>query len=132
MKIVLDANVIIASFAARGLCAEVFEICVLDHDVYLSEFILDECAGKFRDKIKLPPKKIREVISYLRDVSEVIKPISMSSKIFKDPDDLPVLGTAVSAEADLLVTGDKALFALKKIQQTEIVSPRGLWTILVN
>jgi predicted nucleic acid-binding protein len=28
MRIVLDTNVIVAAFAARGLCADVFEVCL--------------------------------------------------------------------------------------------------------
>jgi uncharacterized protein len=132
VKIVLDTNVIIAAFAARGLCAEVFELCVLEHNVYLSEFILNECVEKFQDKIKLPSKKAKEVISYLRTVSEIIEPIPIAEEVFEDPDDLPVLGTAVSAKADVLVTGDKVLLSLQKIQKTKIVSPRGLWELLRN
>ncbi|MDA1353958.1 MAG: putative toxin-antitoxin system toxin component, PIN family [bacterium] len=132
MRIVLDTNVIIAAFAARGLCAEIFELCVLEHDVYLSKFILDECAEKFREKVKLPPKKVKDVLLYLKEISEIVEPTVMAPDIFEDPDDLPVIGTAVSSKADLLVTGDKALLALKKIQKTKIVSPRGLWTVLAS
>jgi len=37
MKIVLDANVIVAAFAARGLCEAVFELCLSCHITAASE-----------------------------------------------------------------------------------------------
>jgi hypothetical protein len=32
MKIVLDANVAVAAFAARGLCESLFEFCLSSHE----------------------------------------------------------------------------------------------------
>jgi predicted nucleic acid-binding protein len=42
VKPVLDTNVLLAAFATRGLCEAVFEACLADHDVVLSEHILRE------------------------------------------------------------------------------------------
>jgi predicted nucleic acid-binding protein len=42
----------------------------------------------------------------------------------RDPADAPVLGTAVSGRADLLVTGDADLLVLKRYRGIAIVSPR--------
>ncbi|MBW1786006.1 MAG: hypothetical protein JRK53_05215 [Deltaproteobacteria bacterium] len=42
MKIVLDATVVIAAFAARGLCESVFELCLHAHQILLSEGLLEE------------------------------------------------------------------------------------------
>lgn len=42
MKLVRDTNVILAAFATRGLCAEIFEIAIIDHEIYCSDFILKE------------------------------------------------------------------------------------------
>ncbi|MCI2426382.1 PIN domain-containing protein [Candidatus Acetothermia bacterium] len=62
MRVVLDTNVIVAAFAARGLCAEVFEVCLTDHGIVLSEHILSEVAEKLIDKICLPPNIVQEII----------------------------------------------------------------------
>ena len=40
MKIVLDANVIIAAFAARGLCESIMEVCLSDHEIFKKRKIL--------------------------------------------------------------------------------------------
>ena len=37
MRIVLDANVVIAAFAARGLCEFVLELCLSEAETGLSE-----------------------------------------------------------------------------------------------
>jgi len=42
MKIVLDANVIVAAFASRGLCESIFEVCLSEHELILCEDLLDE------------------------------------------------------------------------------------------
>jgi uncharacterized protein len=33
VRVVLDTSVLVSAFAARGLCAEVFELVLLDHDL---------------------------------------------------------------------------------------------------
>jgi predicted nucleic acid-binding protein len=42
MKVLLDTNVIIAAFAARGLSADVLELCLSGHTVIASEHILSK------------------------------------------------------------------------------------------
>jgi len=38
-----------------------------------------------------------------------------------------IVSSALNGNADLLVTGDKELLDLGKIEDMEIVSPRGFW-----
>ena len=42
MKIVLDTEVIIVAFAARGLCESIMELCLREHEIVLSDDLLDE------------------------------------------------------------------------------------------
>jgi len=42
MRIVLDVNVVVAAFAARGLCESLFELCLGNHEILLSEPLLAE------------------------------------------------------------------------------------------
>jgi predicted nucleic acid-binding protein len=46
------------------------------------------------------------------------------------PEDDLILATAVSAQADYLVTGDRQLLALGEYQGAQIVTPRAFATIL--
>ena len=50
-------------------------------------------------------------------------------RVCRDAEDDPILGTAVAARCDLLVTGDKDLLELGDYQTIPIVSPRGFWSL---
>ena len=42
MRVFLDTNVLVSAFASRGLCAEVLELVLLDHDLILGRNVLRE------------------------------------------------------------------------------------------
>ena len=48
----------------------------------------------------------------------------------KDESDIPILGAAMQAKADVLVTGDSELQNIGKIEELVILSPRGFWEYL--
>ena len=124
MKIVLDANVIIAAFAARGLCESIMEVCLSEHDIVLSNDLLDEILRNLRKKIKLPPDLVDNIGMLLREHSNISIPAPLPSDVCRDPDDIKILGLAVASQADYIVTGDKDLLVLKSFQGIPIVNPR--------
>ena len=124
MKVVLDTNVLLAAFATRGLCEAVMEVCVADHGLVVSEHVLKEFRRNLRAKIKVPPRQVDETVAFLREHMEVVKPAKVPPDACRDRADLAVLGTALAAEADCLVTGDQDLLILKRFHGTAILSPR--------
>lgn len=132
MRVVLDTTVIVAAFAARGLSAEVFEVCLADHSIVLSEHILSEEAEKLIDKICLPQKIVQEIIDYPKEQAEIVNPEKIKESICMDKDDIPIIGTALSGNTRFVITGDKDLLVLKKYtdKDIEIVTPRELWSRL--
>jgi uncharacterized protein len=129
VKIILDTNVIIAAFAARGLCSAVFELCLDRFDVVLSESILQETRNHLHDKIKLPVAQCEAIISYLRANCSVSQVDDVEASACRDKDDLHVLGLAQHASADYIITGDKDLLDLVKYVSTIIVTPREFWKV---
>ncbi len=127
MRVVPDSNVIIAAFAARGLCAEVFELCVAEHHIIMSEYILSEVREKLIDKIRLPQKIAQDIITYLREQSEILIPEKINISVCRDKDDLNIIGTALSGKARYVITGDKDLLTLKRYKDIKIVTPRDFW-----
>jgi uncharacterized protein len=123
MKIVLDANVVVAAFAARGLCEAVLELCLDSHEIILSEHLFAEIHKNLLKKVKLPKKVADQIITWLRENSSVVNPTPLSLKSCRDPDDVPVLGTALAAQADVIVTGDKDLLILKRFRLIPILTP---------
>ena len=130
MRLLLDSNVIIAAFAARGLCHALFEYCLESHEVFICEEILDEIQEKLITKVKVPASLASDIEKYIRDSTELVSPQTLLVPELKDKSDLPVLGAAVASGAAYLITGDSALLELRKINKIPIVSPRAFWEIM--
>jgi putative PIN family toxin of toxin-antitoxin system len=130
MRVVLDTNVIISAFAARGLCKEVFEVCLEGHTIVTSEEILSETKEKLLEKIHLPKKTVLEIIDYLKGTAEVVEPENIKENVCRDKGDVMVIGTALSGKTQFIITGDEDLLILKKYKNIEIISPREFWNRL--
>lgn len=66
MRIVLDTNVLIAAFIARGTCHQLLEHCIRNHDLITSQFILDEVREKLVEKFKYTSETARALTSLVR------------------------------------------------------------------
>ena len=130
MKVFLDTNVVLAAFATRGLCADLFAHVLLEHELLVGEAVIRELRSKLRIKLRLPKDAIDEIEALLRDQVVVKTPTDHLSLNIADADDEWIVAEAMAGEADVLVTGDAALQKLGKRAPLPIVSPRGLWDML--
>jgi len=128
MRLVPDANVLIAAFVARGICAELLEYCVREHEVLTSAAILEEVRRNLVDKVKVKGAQADQTVRLLRTRFEVVEPVVLEVPMSRDPDDDVVLGTAIAGRCDAIVTGDKDLLDLVTCRGIAIVSPRGFWS----
>ena len=94
MRIVLDANVVVAAFAARGLCESLFELCLGSHEIVLSERLLEEIRRNLAKKVKLDRQTIAEIERLLRENSALFEPAAVAADACRDAGDLHVLGLA--------------------------------------
>ena len=127
MRVVLDSSVIVAAFAARGICTALFESCVENHEVVLCEEMLREIERALLRKVRVPPSVARDVLGYLRDSTETVSPAPIDPRVCRDKGDLPVLGAAVAAGCDYIITGDDDLLSVGEHENVKIVSPRSFW-----
>jgi len=130
MKIILDANVVVAAFASRGLCESIFELCLSEHELILCEDLLNEIVKNLRIKIKLPSRMVDAIKELLKEHSLILDPTPLPKDACRDPDDIKILGLAIASSADYIVTGDKDLLILKHIQKIPILSPRAFSDII--
>jgi putative PIN family toxin of toxin-antitoxin system len=124
VRVVLDTNVLLAALAAHGLCEAVLEACLASHEIVLSQHILGELRRHLRGKFKVPARQVDAILAFLREQAAVVSPAKVEAGACRDRTDLAVLGTALAAEADCLVTGDRDLLALKTFQGIPLLSPR--------
>lgn len=130
MRVFLDTNVLVSAFASRGLCAEVFELVLLDHDLILGQNVVREFEKALREKVKLPVVRSTEIIDFVSSEAAQIVDKAEPAIVNVDAADALVLGEALASHADLFVTGDAALLRLAAIGALKIVSPRQFWEVL--
>ncbi len=84
----------------------------------LSEFLIEEIAvvlarPKMQVLVPWSAAQIDRFVTELRAFCDVVEPAALSFKYPRDPDDIPVLATLIASEADILVTVDRDLLALR-------------------
>lgn len=130
MRVFLDTNVLVAAFATRGICADLFRAVLLEHDLITGEPVLREIQRVLVRKLRFPESQTREIIRFLRDHAEVANPKKAASWPETDPDDRWIVASAIEGKAEILVTGDKDLLEAKSQADFRVVSPRGFWELL--
>ncbi|TVQ67391.1 MAG: putative toxin-antitoxin system toxin component, PIN family [Balneolaceae bacterium] len=131
MKIFTDTNVLVSAFTARGLCADLLEVILSDHQLMTGEVVLDELRRVLTTKLNVPEKDVSEVIQFLRGYHVEPMPEKPSGIIVRDEDDQWVLESAIQAKADILITGDKDLLVISKnVPGLRITTPRKFWELL--
>ena len=123
MIVVPDTNVLIAALVAKGLCTEVITHLIRERSLVTSIALLDELDDKLRAKFKVTPA-VNSFLKLLRQEIRIVEPVVLPRQICRDADDDVVLGTAVAANADLIVTGDADLLVLVSYGKTAIITPR--------
>ena len=77
----------------------------------------------------LPRRAVGRIVNELRAAEVLLERLRRAGDT-PDPGDDYLLAMAAASGADVLVTGDKALLALKRIAETRIVPPRRFATML--
>ena len=129
INVVLDTNVIVAAFVARGLSNAVFELCLDKFEVIISNLIINKTSKILKDKIKIPEKRIAEIIDFLKESCRMANYESLRERVCRDKNDDEILALAKDSKSKYIITGDQDLLVLNKFENIKIVSPRQLWGI---
>ena len=130
MKVYLDTNVFVSAFATRGLCADLFQVVIADHQLVVGETVLVELRRILSRKLRMAPGLIDEVEAFLRSQGEVVRDPPPAALNIRDPADRVVLAEAVAGGAEVLVTGDADLLSVAAGAPLPIVAPRAFWELL--
>lgn len=130
MRVVLDANVLLSGLAypasVPGRIVAAWRNGALE--VVLSHFILDELRRvlpRLSARHGFSDPEIADLVDCLAFEAELVEPGPGLEPALTDPQDQPVLGTLRAAQANYLVTGDKALLAMAP--GYPVVTPAQFW-----
>ena len=127
MKVFLDTNVLASAAATRGLCSDVLRQVLSAHQLVISKQVLNELKSALRLKFGVDQDLIHDFVCLLQQDACLAEPSRIPGVKLQDKDDLPILGAAITAGAEVFVTGDKELLDLGHIEKLEILSPRRFW-----
>lgn len=128
VKIVLDTNVYVMSFAKHGsfldeLIRNAVELQKIT--LYSSPEILHELEQTLEHKLGFDRSFVVDVLKDCRDSAKIVHPTQRIS-VVRDPDDNKILECAVEAGAAVIVSADKDLLSLKRYQTVQIIHPANL------
>lgn len=127
MKVFLDTSVLASSIATRGLCAELLENVIHDHELLTSEGVLQELQRVLAEKLRVPATVIARFLDLLRMEARLVESRKLPRVPIKDATDVPILASAMAGQGAVFVTGDKELLELRNFEGLAVVSPRELW-----
>lgn len=126
MRILIDTNVWVSALLwPDSLPHRVLQIVLQDHTVILSPGIMDELRDVFDRKF---PHRRADLERFFKQLSYELAPesagtIGKLSHVLRDPDDVHILISALSANADVLLTGDQDFVELPMTKPL-ILTPR--------
>lgn len=136
MRVVLDTNVYIsAGIAPFGPTAEILEHLRQRHfALFLSDAIMQELNGVFRREriiraLRRSPEWVDELLADLRQMGTFVEPATVKA-VPSDPTDDLIIGTAITANCDYLVSGNRHVYELGSCQGVQCVTPRQFLLIL--
>jgi putative PIN family toxin of toxin-antitoxin system len=130
MRIVIDTNVLVSGIVFAGTPALLldearmgrFELCT-------SPVLLDELGKvlgrtKFAQRLHRAELTPQGIANSLRGMATIVAPAATPRVVPNDADDDHVIAAAMTAQADLIVSGDRHLLQLRSHQRIAIVTAR--------
>ena len=132
MRVVFDTNIYISALIFPGSQAEkaILKIIEGKDTLILSREIIKEILSVLSKKFSKDREAISRVAVNLSEMGELVEP-SEKTDILEDRADNRILECAAAGNAEIIVTGDKAMLKLKRYGNTRIISlkeylqPRG-------
>ena len=124
-RVVVDTNVIVSALAAGGNPQKIIQAWISGQFLAIMSEELKREINLVMSRSKLAPfdKKRRILLGTLFNQALFVLPRKIDRVTFSDENDHFMLELAVTGQASMIVTGDKALLKTKKVSGVEILSP---------
>ena len=123
----MDTNVAVSALLWQGRPSELFNLASAKAIILISSApLLAELAdvlsrAKFQHRIAASKLSVDDILYLYAEKVLSVRPSSVP-RIAPDPDDDAVIGTALAANADLIVTGDSGLLSVERYRNIRIVT----------
>lgn len=125
MKVVFDTNILVSALVFPGGRGDLALRRIIEgqDQLLISKPILDELLGILARKFSRDGEELAHVAVFFSDLSTTVKPRRKLAILADEPDNR-ILECASAGRADAIVTGDKALLALKNFRKSKLLSLR--------
>ena len=127
MRLVLDTNVVVSALLWDGVPRRLLRVGRAEDVAFCySSPLIAELTDvlsrpKFKKKIAASLLTVDQLVDLYVELVALVRP-APTSRLAPDPDDDVVIGTALAAKADYLVTGDKGLLSVEAYEGGRIVT----------
>ena len=131
MRVLLDSNVWLSALTARrGFCRQLWRQIVKRCEVFSGRPIVREVEEKLVKKFRYSPSRAHRLAMFVEGRTTAIMLSAQPPPLCRDPDDDLILGLAVQAGCEYLISGDRDLLVLGAVGKLRIVSPREFGSII--
>lgn len=125
MKVVFDTNIFVSALTLPGGRGDqaLARIIEGEDSLAFSKAILDELLLVLARKFARDREELARVAVFLCNLAELVEPEELVSALDDEPDNR-ILECALAASADCIVTGDRAMLALREFKGIRIASLR--------
>jgi uncharacterized protein len=125
VRVVLDTNVLIAALVFPGGQGDLALRRIIEgrDQLLLSAPILDELLSVLGRKFSRDAEELAHVAVFLSDLAVKVTPRRRLRVVADDPDNR-ILECALAGRAEAIVTGDKALLALREFRAIRLITLR--------
>ena len=132
MRAFLDTNVLVSALATRGLCADLYEQLLTEHEIVIGEPVVLEVLDILQRKFKASAELLVKVEAELRLLEVIAAQPSAPKLAINDKEDPWIIACALQAKVDYFVTGDAELLELAIVDTMPLISPRSCWNKLAG
>jgi uncharacterized protein len=129
MRVVLDVNVWISALLWGGFPSRILHLSRQNKlTIFISESLLEELEitlqrPKFKNQLKKRNHSVEYLIAITQGFSQKCSNLSLNVPELRDPKDNHILAAALSANAEVLITGDQDLLVLSEFSGILIMKP---------
>ena len=123
MRVTFDTNILVSAFVfPNGRARQVLHRIRSERDLmFISYPIINELLRVLANKFGRTIAELAEVRGFIIEFGHLVTPVQTVAVLADEPDNR-ILECALAADADVIVTGDRAILALGQIGNTQIVS----------